>query len=253
MKKHGLAFSFGVSLFTFLILLTENYYDRMLVELTTGDLLIFTLISTITGFITLFAFWGILIALKRGTLSDGPKIYNISGGLFLLFAIILYLYVRDIPLKVLSMSIFISIIAFYILPIVLVLFLLTRKISLILTFGTSIAVFLALLSVNYYDKMLSEVKTGDLLYFSIWSTIAGCIGAGLSFFLTERVGDFNLSGAFILIFAGLLFLHAGDALFKDIIMATFISVLTLFSFIFISGIFVIIMLFNYYKKTSRGT
>jgi hypothetical protein len=117
----------------------------------------------------------------------------------------------------------------------------------------SLAVFLGLLAFNYYDKMFYELKTGDLLYFSIWSTIAGGIGAIICFLLTERAGDFNLSGAFILIFFGLLYMHTGNVVFDEIIMASFISVLTLFSFIFVSGLFVMIMLFNYYQKKSRWT
>lgn len=253
MRKRSLAFAFGVSLFTFLILLTENYYDSLFLELTTTDLLIFTILSTLTGAIALFSLWLVLFAIKKGELSEKPQIYNVSGLLFLLFALILYLYMRDIPLRELKMPVLLAILVFYITPLVIGLFVLCRKLSLILTFGISLAVFLILLTATYYDKMFYEVKTIDLLYFSIWSTIAGGIGAGIYFLLTERLGDFNLSGAFILIFFGLLYMHTGNIELEDVIMATFISVLTLFSFILVSGLFVLIMIFNHYKKKSRWT
>lgn len=251
MRKRSIAFAFGVSLLTFLVLLTMNYYDKKLSELTTSDLLFFSIWSTVAGAIVIFTSWVLLIAFKKVRKPDRPKFYNISGALFLLFAIILYLHVKDIPLEDLTMATFLSVLVFYISPIIFCLFILTRKISLLFSFGISLTVFLILLAVNYYDKIFVDLTTSDLLFFSIWSTVAGGIGVFIYFTFSHRVGDLNISGAFILVFASLLYCHTGSVTFDEIIMSAFISALTFFALFFVLGLFVIIVLFNHYKKKSK--
>lgn len=252
MKKRKLTFVFGISMLTFVILLTYFYYDKLLSELTTSDLLFFSMISTIAGAVAFGFLWLISFIVKKGKNIERPKLYNISGSFFLIFAVILYLVVRDIPLKNLEMSIFLSIFVFCIVPLIATLLIVSKKLSLLLTFLLSLSMFLLFLNIYYYKRMFLDLTTGDLLNFSIGGTIAGGIGGFLYWVSTQRkLGAIAgvITGAFLMFFAIILFIHTRNVALDEIYMATFISVLAIFTlFVFVPGLFVIILIYNYYGK-----
>jgi len=221
----------------------------MLFELSTLDLLWISIWGAVAGGVTALII-GILAFFLLGK-SGRPKLYNISGGLFLLFSVLMYIHCRDITLGDLTMATFISILVFHIFTVLMILFILTRKISLVLTFGVSFMTFIAFLTVNYYDMMFMDLLIGDLLWYSICGVIAGSISLLFMKGLTGRWGDLNLSGGLILAFAILLFIHCGNIELRDVAMSTFISVLTIFSFFLIIGIFVITKLYKH-QKDKRG-
>lgn len=252
MKKRNLTFVFGVSVLTFLIALTFTYYDKMLSELMTGDILFFSIISTIAGSATFFALWIITFIRKKGKDIEHPKLYNISGSFFLIFALILYLVVGDIALKDLEMSMFLHIFVICIFSLIAFLLIITKKVSLLLTFLVSLAMVILFLNIYYYKQMFLDLTTGDLLHFSIGALVAGGIGGFIYWVITGRkLGAIAgvIASAFLMFFAIVLFIHTRNVALDEIYMATFISALTVFVlFAFIPGLFVIILIYNYYGK-----
>lgn len=248
-KKIYIAFSFGIALLTSIVLLTVQFYDRMLSEITTLDLLWVSIWGAVAGFATMSIAWILLLIHLRQV--GRPKLYNISGGLFLLFAALLYILCRNITLAEMTMATFIAILVYGIFPVLLFLFLVSRKISLVFTFGVSFITFIVFLTVNYHDKMFLDLMTGDLIWYSIYGLIAGGLSLAILKLVTGLWGDLNLSGMFIFIFAIILFIHCGNIALWDVAMATFNSVLIIFCFFLIIGIYVITKLYKY-QKDKRG-
>lgn len=250
LKKLHIAFCFGIALLTSIILLTVQFYDRMLFELTTLDLLWISIWGAVAGGIAAVIL-GVLAFFLLGK-TGKPKLYNISGVLFLLFAVLMYIHCRDIRLGELTMATFISILVFHIFTVLMILFILSRKVSLVLTFGVSFITFISFLTVNYYDMMFMDLMIGDLLWYAICGVIAGMISLILMKAFIGRWGDFNLSGGLILAFAILMYIHCGNIELRDVVMGTFISVLTIFSFFLIIGIFVITKIYKHQKDKQGG-
>jgi hypothetical protein len=95
------------------------------------------------------------------------------------------------------------------------------KISIRLSFGTTLLAFLVLLVLFQWDKNINTIRTYDLFLISFYSFL---IGLGVAFII-RLVGaktDYNLGSILILAFFGIIYFVVGDIEFGTILILDFV-------------------------------